>query len=215
VVPQVTQVFKHLNQTLPLPTRLLIGIADIVRAGGFIAVVLALLSAAGFRLALRREAVRAWWDAALLRVPVLGRVLRASNTARATRTLATLVASGVPVLEAMHLAAPTLHSMPMQQAFRRAAVRVREGAGFAKSLAESGWFPPVAVRLIASGERSGRLDEMLDQAARHQQREVESMLATMTAVLGPAVILLVGGMVLFIVLAILLPIFELNQLVGR
>jgi general secretion pathway protein F len=215
VVPQVTQVFQHLNQTLPLPTRILIAVAAAVRGFGLIALIAIIAGLFGFRIALRRERVRAAWDAFLLRVPLLGRLLRAANTARATRTLATLTASGVPVLEAMQLTAPTLRSTPMQQAFRRAAIRVREGAGFAKSLGEGGWFPPVAVRLIASGEKSGRLDEMLDQAARHQQREVEGMLATLTAVLGPLVILMVGGLVLFIVLAILLPIFELNQLVGH
>jgi general secretion pathway protein F len=96
---------------------------------------------------------------------------------------------------------------------KRAAARGREGGGFARALAESGYFPPVAVRLIASGEKSGRLDEMLEQAATQQAREVESSLATFAAVLGPGVIVLVGGLVLFIVLAILLPIFELNTLI--
>jgi general secretion pathway protein F len=213
VVPQVVSVFQNLRQELPWATRLLIAIADAVRAYGLVALVLAVVAAFGARAALRREPLRLAWDRFVLRLPLAGRLVRAANTARAARTLATLVASGVPVLEAMQLSAATLRNLPMQQAFKRAAVRVREGSGFARALAESGLFPPVALRLVASGEKSGRLDAMLEQAARAQQREVEGLLAAFAAVLGPAVILAVGALVLFIVLAILLPIFELNQLV--
>jgi general secretion pathway protein F len=213
VVPQVVSVFQNLRQELPWATRLLIAIADAVRAFGLLALVLAVAAAFGARAALRRESLRLAWDRFVLRLPLAGRLVRAANTARAARTLATLVASGVPVLEAMQLSAATLRNLPMQQAFKRAALRVREGSGFARALAESGLFPPVALRLIASGEKSGRLDAMLEQAARAQQREVEGLLAAFAAVLGPAVILGVGALVLFIVLAILLPIFELNQLV--
>ena len=194
-------------------TRILIGVADFVARFGLLALALLALGAAGFRWALRREQVRLAWDRFVLALPLAGRLVRAANTARAARTLATLTASGVPVLDAMQLAAGTVRPLPMQQAFRRAAARVREGGGFARALAESGQFPPVAVRLIASGEKSGKLDAMLEQAARHQAREVESLLGTLTTILGPAVILVVGAMVLFIVLAILLPIFELNTLI--
>jgi general secretion pathway protein F len=187
--------------------------ADLVRAFGLAALVVLVLAVAGFRIALRRDAVREAWDRFVLKLPLAGRIARGANTARAMRTLATLIASGVPVLEALSYAAQTVRNRPMQLSLRRAAARVREGGGFARALAESGLFPPVAVRLIASGEKSGRLDQMLDQAARHQQRELELTLGTLTAVLGPAVILLVGGLVLFIVLAVLLPIFELNDLI--
>jgi general secretion pathway protein F len=213
VVPQVVGVFDNLGQKLPLVTRILIGIADFVARFGLLLLVLLALGAAGFRWALRREDVRLAWDRFVLRLPLAGRLVRAANTARAARTLATLVASGVPVLDAMQLAAGTVKPLPMQQAFRRAAARVREGGGFARALAESGQFPPVAVRLIASGEKSGKLDAMLEHAARHQAREVETLLGTLTTIMGPAVILVVGGLVLFIVLAILLPIFELNTLI--
>jgi general secretion pathway protein F len=213
VVPQVVSVFDHLGQKLPWATRALIAIAHAVRANGLWALVALIVLALATRVALRGDAARLRWDAFWLRVPVVGRLIRATNTARAARTLATLTASGVPVLEAMQLAAATVRSAPMQAALKRAAVRVREGGAFAKALADSGQFPPVAVRLIASGEKSGRLDAMLDEAARHQQNEVETTLGTLTALLGPSVILLVGGLVLFIVLAILLPIFELNQLI--
>jgi general secretion pathway protein F len=214
VVPQIVGVFENLQQRLPLPTRLLIALAGGVRSFGLIALLAAIVALVGFRVALRRERVRLAWDRFKLRLPLIGRLTRATNTARAARTLATLVGSGVPVLEAMQLAAQTVRNLPMRQAVRRAAARVREGGSVARALAESGYFPPVALRLIASGEKSGRLDGMLDEAARQQANEVEATLGTLAAVLGPAVILLVGGMVLFIVLAILLPIFELNQLVA-
>lgn len=213
VVPQVVSVFENLGQELPLVTRILIGIADAVRAFGLATAIVLLAAFIAFRFALRRDAVREAWDGFVLRLPLAGRLVRATNTARAARTLATLIVSGVPVLDALALATQTVRSRPMQLAMRRAAVRVREGGGFARALADSGYFPPVAVRLIASGEKSGRLDEMLDQAARHQQREMEGLLGTLTAMLGPLVILFVGGLVLFIVLAILLPIFELNNLI--
>lgn len=213
VVPQVVQVFESLDQKLPWITRALIAIAGFVQHFGLLTLVALVLAFVGLRVALRRDAVRLAWDRFVLGLPVIGRLVRATNTARAARTLATLTASGVTLLEAMQLAAATVRNQPMQLAMKRAAARVREGGGFAHALAESGNFPPVAVRLIASGEKSGRLDHMLEQAATQQAREVESLLGTFTAVLGPAVILMVGALVLFIVLAILLPIFELNTLI--
>jgi general secretion pathway protein F len=213
VVPRIVGVFQNLNQTLPWITRVLIAVANAVRAGGLVALVALVLGLVGFRYALRREAVRAGWDRFVLGLPLVGRLVRAANTARLTRTLATLTASGVTVLDAMQLALPTVKPVPMQQALRRATARVREGTGFARALEDSGQFPPVAVRLIASGEKSGRLDAMLGEAARHQSREVETWLTALASVMGPGVILLVGGLVLFIVLAILLPIFELNTLI--
>lgn len=213
VVPQVVGVFDNLGQRLPLLTRVLIALAGFVRDWGLVAGAGLLLAGIGLRQALRGEDRAARLDALRLRLPVIGRLERAANTASLARTLATLTGSGVPVLEAMQLAAGTLGNRSMRAGLKRATARVREGTGFARALADSGVFAPVALRLIASGERSGRLESMLDEAARHQQREVDTLLATLTAVLGPVVILLVGGLVLAIVLAILLPIFELNTLI--
>ena len=157
--------------------------------------------------------MRAAWHRVLLRLPLVGKLTRAANTARAARTLALLSASAVPLLDALGIAAQVVPNLPMREAMRRAAHRVREGSAFSRALGDSGYFPPVALRLIASGERSGQLERMLDEAANHQAKELDRWLAVLTAVLGPAVILLVGAMVLFIVLAILLPIFNLNQMV--
>lgn len=213
VVPQVVSVFENLGQELPFVTRALIAIAAFVQDYGVATLLLAVLAALALRLLLRRVEFRLGFDRAVLKLPVVGRLVRATNTARAARTLATLTASGVGLLEAMQLAAGTVRNRVMHEALKRAAARVREGTALARALAESGYFPPVAVRLVASGEKSGKLDAMLEQAAAQQAREVEASLAVVAAVLGPGVIVLVGGLVLFIVLAILLPIFELNTLI--
>ena len=213
VVPQIVGVFASMKQQLPLPTTVLIGLSEFVKRWGLLlfGIVVALIFAARF--ALRRDAVRMVWHRWLLRLPLVGKLTRASNTARAARTLALLSASAVPLLDALAISAQVVPNLPMREALRRAAHKVREGGAFSRALADSGYFPPVAVRLIASGERSGQLERMLDEAAAHQAKELDRWLAVLTAVLGPAVILLVGAMVLFIVLAILLPIFNLNQMV--
>lgn len=213
VVPQIVGVFASMKQTLPLPTTVLIALSDFVKHWGLLLGLVAIVAVVGARFALRRDALRMAWHRWLLRLPLIGKLTRASNTARAARTLALLSASAVPLLDALAISAQVVPNLPMREALRRAAHKVREGGAFSRALADSGYFPPVAVRLIASGERSGQLERMLDEAATHQAKELDRWLAVLTAVLGPAVILLVGAMVLFIVLAILLPIFNLNQMV--
>jgi general secretion pathway protein F len=213
VVPQIVGVFENLHQTLPLATRALMALSAFMRAWGWLVLIALVIAAVGARLSLRSEPIRLRWHAWMLRLPLIGRLTRAANTARATRTLALLAESAVPLLDALGIAAQVVPNLPMREAMRRAAFKVREGSQFSRALGESGLFPPVALRLIASGERSGELPRMLGEAAAQQQRELDRWLAALTAVLGPAVILLVGAMVLFIVLAILLPIFSLNQMV--
>jgi general secretion pathway protein F len=213
VVPQVTGVFAQFGQTLPWATRVLITISDTVRDYGlWMLLAAALLSLTAF-LALRQPAMRERLQLVLLRLPLLGKLLRAVDTSRFARTLALLTASAVPLLEAIGIAAQVVQILPLRRALAQVALRVREGRGFARALAESKQFPPIAVRLIQSGETSGRLEAMLSEAADHQERELDAALGVSMAALGPAVILLIGGMVLFIVLAILLPIFDLNSLI--
>ena len=223
VVPKVIDVFENLGRDLPwLSQRLLdwdqfamVSLSRFLSAWGLwlgLALALFITFALG---ALQRPAVRARVDALMLRLPGLGRLLRAMDTARATRTLAVLVSSGVPVLDAIKLSVGTVRREPMRVALRQAAVRVREGATLARALGEHKAMPPVALRLIGSGEKSGQLATMLEAAAAQQSREVRTHLSVVAAILGPVVILLVGAVVLAIVLAILLPIFELNSLVGR
>jgi general secretion pathway protein F len=213
VVPRVVDVFGNLGAELPWLTRALIAVSGVVSAYGWLMLLGLVVLLVGWRLALRNPEMRRRADAMWLGMPLVGRVARAAETARVTRTMAVLTGAGVPVLEALRLSAQTLRRLPLQDAMRRAAQRVREGTAIARALAETRAFPPVALRLIASGERSGRLAEMLDAAAVQQAREVKSALDVVRAVLAPLVILVVAGLVLAIVLAILLPIFELNTLI--
>lgn len=213
VVPQVIGVFEQAQQALPWATRVLMAVsAAVERFGLWLLLPPALVLIAGIAVA-RTPSLRASWQRGLLKVPVLGRLIRAADTARFARTLALLVGSAVPLLEALNIASQVVGNATLREALARVAVRVREGQGLARALEESGQFPPVALRLVASGEKSGRLDTMLFDAAAQQERELDTALGVATTVLGPGVILLVGGLVLFIVLAILLPIFSLNTLV--
>ena len=213
VVPKVVEVFRSSQADLPLLTQLLIGFSDFMRSWG---IWLVLATGAGiwlFTRWLRIEANRRAWDRFLLSLPLVGKVVRGSNTARFARTFSTLTASTVPVLDAMRISAEVVSNLPMKAAVEDAAVRVREGAPIGKSLGASRAFPPMMIHLISSGESSGELDTMLERAAIHQERELDSILQGVVGLLGPLMILAMGGLVLLIVLAMLMPIFELNQLV--
>jgi general secretion pathway protein F len=213
VVPEVTGVFSQYQQRLPLPTRVLTSVSGFIAAHGVSLIIGVAAVVVSVALASRSRMVRGQWDRFCLTVPVLGRLLRASETSRFARTLALLVGSAVPLLEALGIANQVVQNEGMRKALDRVAASVREGQPFARALQETGQFPPIAVRLIASGEKSGRLGAMLHDAANFQERELDTALGISMAALGPAVILLVGGLVLFIVLAILLPIFEMNSLI--
>jgi len=213
VVPKVVEVFRTSDAQLPLLTQLLIAGSDFMRHYG---VWLVLGVAAAFFLFtrwLRIESNRRRWHQLLLHMPLVGKVVRGSNTARFARTLSTLTASTVPVLEALRISSEVVTNLPMKGAVEDAAVRVREGAPIGRSLGAARVFPPMMIHLISSGETSGELDTMLERAAVHQERELDSILQAVVGLLGPLMILVMGGLVLLIVLAMLLPIFELNQLV--
>jgi general secretion pathway protein F len=213
VVPKVVEVYRTSEAQLPILTSMLIAGSDFLRKWGL---VLVLALGAGiwlFRRWLRIEANRRRWHQFLLTVPLVGKVVRGSNTARFARTLSTLTASTVPVLEALRISGEVVTNLPMKGAVSEAAVRVREGAPIGKSLGVSRLFPPMMIHLISSGETSGELDTMLERAAQHQERELDSTLQAVVGLLGPLMILVMGGVVLLIVLAMLLPIFQLNDLV--
>jgi general secretion pathway protein F len=214
VVPEVVQVFTGMNQELPWLTRALIATSDGLRNWGL--VILLVLVAGGFlaREVLKKPRMLYRWHAFLLKLPLLGRLIRGLNTARFARTLNILAGSGVPLLDALNMSASVISNVPMRDAVSEAAQRVREGAGVGASLERSGFFPPMTLSLIKSGEASGTLDQMLERAAETQERELEARIAIVMGVFEPLLILAMGGVVLIIVLAILLPIFELNQLVN-
>ena len=213
VVPEVVKVFENIGQELPWLTRALIAVSDAVRSYGIYAVIVLIALGAWIRRLLRNEEHLARFHRTLLRIPVIGRLTRSLNTARFARTLSILAASGVPILEAMHIAAQVVPNLPMRRAVETAALRVREGASIHASLERSGLFPPMTLHLIASGEASGNLEAMLERAAHQQERETSMTISATLGLFEPVLILAMGGVVLIIVLAILLPIFELNQLV--
>ena len=213
VVPQVVQVFQNTSQTLPFLTRALIGLSDFLRVyGGF--VVIALVGAGvAARVALGVPATRERWHRTLLRLPVIGPLYRGLNSARLSSTLAILVGSRVPLLTALRAGAGVVSNLPLRRALSEAAARVQEGASLSRALGVSRLFPPLMVHMIASGEASGRLGEMLERTAVQQARELERRIAAFVALLEPLLILAMGGIVLLIVMAILLPIFELNTII--
>lgn len=213
VVPQMVTVFQSAKQTLPLLTRALLWLSAGLRDHGYLWLIGLIALGAGWHLAWRGEAFRRGFDAFLLKMPILGRLNRAGNTARLASTLSILVGSGVPLLNAMNAAAGVVGNRVLRIAVAEALKDVREGAALSTALGRSKLFPPVLVHLIASGEASGRLEAMLDKAAQQQTGELEQRVATFTSLLGPAMVLFMGVAVLLIVLAILLPVFEMNQLV--
>lgn len=213
VVPQVVQVFVSIHQQLPLVTRILIGFSNILREWGWLILIVFIAAAFGAQRTLKRPGPRRRFHAWLLRLPLVGRLIRGLDTARFTRTLSILAGSGVPVLDALRISGEVIGNIPMREAVAEAADRVREGASIHKALAQRKLFPPIAIHLIASGEQSGTLESMLERTAINQERELSGLISAMLSVMEPAVILLMGGVVLFIVLAILLPIFDLNQLI--
>jgi general secretion pathway protein F len=146
-------------------------------------------------------------------MPIAGRLTRGVNTARFTRTLSILAGSGVPIIDALKISAEVIENLPMRDAVNEATLRVREGASISKSLAASKLFPPMMIHLIASGEIGGKLEEMLTRTADYQEREADGLIATLLGILQPALIVIMGAVVMTIVLAILLPIFEINNLI--
>ena len=213
VVPKVIEVFEANHAKLPLATRVLVGVSDFLRHDGIWVVLAIAVAAVVFWRALKSPHNRRRWHLTLLTVPVLGRILRGFNTARFTRTLSILVASAVPVLDSLRIASEVVINLPMRDAVNEAAARVREGAPIGRSLAASRLFPPMTIHLNSSGESSGELQAMLERAATNQERELESLLAAMVGLLGPLLIVGMGMIVMGIVFAMLLPIFEMNQLI--
>lgn len=213
VVPQVVQVFVNIRQELPLLTRLLIGLSDFLSVWGVWLFAGLMLLGLGVSYLLRYERFLIPFHYFLLRLPLFGRLERGANVARFTRTLSILMASSVPMLEALKITAEVVANRPIRHAVMAAADRVREGSSLHDALSVTGLFPPMTVYLIASGESSGNLQAMLERAAVTQERELEALIGIFLGLFEPLLILIMGGLVLTIVLAILMPIFELNQLV--
>jgi general secretion pathway protein F len=214
VVPKVVTIFENYDQQLPVLTRMMLWCSDFLREYWIILLVLVVATVFGVRHLLKKEGPKRQFHRLLLRLPLISRLTRGINTARFTQTLSILAGSGVPILEGLRIAAQVIINVPMREAVEEASLRVREGAMISKSLETSKLFPPMTTHLIASGEASGRLEEMLQRAAINQEREVDGLIAAMLGVMQPLLVIVMAAIVLLVVLAILLPIFELNTLIG-
>lgn len=213
VVPDVVEVFIGQGQALPVLTQALISLSDFIVSYGLLVIVLLILAVSGLRYALQNKALKIHWDRRLLGLPLTGRFSRGTNTARYTSTLSILTSSGVPLVDAMKISAEVIENSFLQQAVTEATQQVREGGSLHQSLEQNGYFPPIMIHMIASGESSGDLDAMLERVAENQQRELDDLVTTLIGIFEPAMLLLMGGAVLIIVVAILQPIFDLNQLI--
>ncbi|MGI9237757.1 MAG: type II secretion system inner membrane protein GspF [Woeseiaceae bacterium] len=213
VVPKIVNVFENTAAELPALTSGLIATSDFLRAYWlFVIIGIGIVGYATWWV-LQKDGPRRRYHATLLRLPIVGRLTRGINTARFTRTLSILAGSGVPILEALNISAEVIENLPMRDAVMEATLRVREGGSISKSLAASRLFPPMMIHLVSSGEAGGRLEEMLGRAAAGQEREVDGLIAALLGILQPLLIVIMGAIVLTIVLAILLPIFEINNLI--
>jgi general secretion pathway protein F len=213
VVPQVVSAFDQSKQTLPFLTRALIGLSDFLRVSWPYLVSLIIIIIFAAKKALKNEHIRFLWHKHLLNLPLAGSIVRGLNTARLASTLAMLVGSGVPIINAMKVAAQIIDNLPMRKALEDAIELVRDGTPLSSALKTSQLFPPILIHMIYSAESTGQLDKMLDSAANQQSRELENRIGILTELMEPLLILVMGGMVLIIVLAILLPIIEMNQLI--
>lgn len=212
VVPKMVAVYSHLNQALPWLTQILIGFSKGLKNVGWYLFFMGLATYWGFHTALKKKPLfREKFHHFLLRLPLLGKAIQTVNTARYAKTLAMLSSSGVSILEAMSSASQLITLIPIRHALETAAQQVREGAPIHLALKQTRYFSPLSIHLIASGEASGQLEALLERTAVQQEDEITQLITTVLALFEPALILVMGAVVLFIVLAVLLPIFDLNQ----
>jgi len=213
IVPEVVKVFERMGQDLPLLTQGLIAFSGFLRDYGLYLLALVGIGLMVFQWAYARSGPRKRIQRYLLRLPLAGRMVRELNVARFARTFGILLGSSVSATEALKVSANVLTNLPIRDALLAAADRVREGTAIGSALYNTGYFPPMMLNMIASGEASGQLVEMLDRAAENQERQLVHKAAALVGLLEPLLILVMGGLVLVIVLAIMLPIFNINQLI--
>ncbi len=212
VVPKVVSQFDNVGQQLPLITRMVIGVSDGLASWWWAIGIALAIGLFGFARALRQPAFRLRFDAWLLRLPFLGRLIRDLHAARMARTLATMVASRLPILEGLALTVPTIRNHALRAATEGIVAEVRGGGSLSAAMRRAAIFPPLLVYLVASGESAGRLDQMLERAAATLEREFDAVTSALMSLVEPGIIVLMGGVVAVIVLAILLPILELQNL---
>jgi general secretion pathway protein F len=214
VVPKIVSQFEHMGQNLPGTTQFLIASSDFLRDYGLFVVLFIVGSMLLFSKMLQRPAFKLAFHQRLIKLPAIGKVVRGLNTARFARTLSILTASAVPLLESMHIAGEVLDNLYIKQRVKESTDKVREGASLRVSLEQTKIFPPMMLHMIASGEKSGQLEHMLGRAADNQDRDFAALMNISIKAFEPALMVVMAGVVLFIVVAILQPILQLNTMVG-
>jgi len=215
VVPKLVNTFQQTGHSLPAVTNLLIFISNFLANYGLYLIVLIIIAIYLFKMALKNEKFSYKWHSLLLKLPLIGNAIKVINTSRFSRTFGILSKSGVSVLEAMKTASAVVLNKPIQESLAGVIKKVREGASISKSLQATKYFPAMSIHLIASGESSGRLEMMLERSSDYQDQEIESLIGNFISLFEPVLILVMGSIVLFIVLAVLLPIFQMQQFVGN
>jgi general secretion pathway protein F len=213
VIPTVTQVFEEMGQTLPLPTRILMAISNLFKGYWWLIIIGFVFLIVGIRRYLQTPKGALRWDRVKLRLPLFGGLIVRGAVARFARTLATLLQGGLPILNSLEIVKTVVNNQLLAQAIEETKAEVREGEGIAPSLKRSGLFPAIVTHMIATGEGSGNLEQMLAKVADAYEAEVQTKVTALTSILEPLIILAMGVVVGFIVISILLPIFEMNQLV--
>lgn len=213
VVPDLVQVFQQNERTLPMLTRGLIAVSDLLSNWGWLILLVLVTSVVGFQYLIRNPNRRRAWHRFLLRVPLIKDVILLADSSRFAGTLSLLVESGVPLLQALRIATQVLGNTELQHACSDVTRVVQEGGALNKALRQAGWFPPLLVQMTASGEANGTLDKQLKHCATNQERELEMKLTTTMGIFEPAIVVLMGGSIAMIMMAILLPIFEMNNMV--
>ena len=213
VVPQVVTVFQQSKQSLPFLTVAMIFVSDVLRATWIYLIVAITTGAYLFNKSLKNNELRSKFHLSLLNIPVLGSLILSVNTARFAKTLSILVGSGVPIISALNASSKATPFLPMRAAIQEAIKSVKDGGVLSRALKSSKLFPPILIHLIANAEQTGNLDKMLDSAAAQQENEVTNKITILTSVLEPALIIVMGAMVMAIVLAVMLPIIQINQII--
>lgn len=212
VVPKVTKIFEDVNATLPLPTRILISISDAIIGYWYIIILLLIIIGYGIKRWLKTEKGREYFDKKILKVPLFGKLFRMVAISRFSRTLSTLLSSGVPLLTSMNIVKNIITNVILKRVVEDTSNSVKEGESVAEPLKRSGEFPPIVTHMISVGEKTGQMEKMLERVADSYDMQVDTAVSTMMTLLEPLMILVMAGVVSFIVMSILLPILQLNQL---
>tara|TARA_R110002072_G_scaffold97528_3_gene214470 strand:+ start:4423 stop:5634 length:1212 start_codon:yes stop_codon:yes gene_type:complete len=214
VVPDIIEVFVNNGQELPPLTQGLLAVSDFLGKWGLLIFILLVIGGVAFKMSLKRDSFRFAFHKRLLYMPFIKKIARGANTSQFASTLSILNASGVPLVDAMRISSEVLSNDCLKASLTEAAVKVSEGGNLHQSLEQTGYFPPMMIHMIASGESSGELDQMLERTARHQESDLQGLIETVVGLFEPLMLLFMGAVVLVIVLAIMLPILNMSNLVS-